>query len=116
MVATLNRNFLHVVTSRDGYQVEGPKKFRVLQGDMRTVRINKLSELRGQTVALVGSAQLLVRQLDKTLGLNMRYCDVGSDAEAFKQVLAGCAYAAFSVAGWPHGNISPTAWQGPHRD
>ena len=109
VVATLNSNFLHVVTSSRGYQIEGAKKFGVLQGDMRTVRINKLSELRGKTVALVGSAQLLVRQLDKTLGLHLRYVDVGSDAEAFKQVMAGSAYAAFSVAGWPHGNISKLA-------
>lgn len=109
VVATLNSNFLHVVTSVRGYQIEGPKKFGVLQGDMRQLRINKMSDLRNAKVALVGSAQLLVRQLDKALGLKMQYLDVASDADAFKLVLSGEAFAAFSVAGWPHGQISKLA-------
>jgi TRAP-type uncharacterized transport system substrate-binding protein len=106
VVASLNSNYLHIVTAANGFNVEGPKKYGVLKGDVKTVRISKMSELRGAPVALVGSAQLLVRQLDKALGYNMQYIDVDSDAEAFKRVQAGTAYAAFTVAGWPHGQVS----------
>ncbi|PWF48729.1 hypothetical protein [Massilia glaciei] len=106
VVASLNSNYLHIVTSANGFSLEGPKKFGVLKGDTRTFRIAKMSELRGAPVALVGSAQLMVRQLDKVLGYNMRYIDVDSDEAAFKKVLAGHAYAAFTIAGWPHGQVS----------
>ena len=106
VVATLNSNYLHIVTSVNGYTLEGPKKYGVLKGDARTIRFSKLSELRGAPVALVGSAQLLVRQMDKLLGYKMRYIDVDSDDAAFKMVQSGQAYAAFSVAGWPHGQIT----------
>ncbi|NHZ36692.1 hypothetical protein [Massilia rubra] len=109
VVASLNSNYLHIVTSANGFTLEGPKKYGVLKGDTRTVRITKMSELRGAPVALVGSAQLMVRQLDKLLGYNMRYIDVDSDAAAFQKVRSGEAYAAFSVAGWPHGQISRLA-------
>lgn len=106
VVASLNSNYLHIVTNANGLAIEGPKKFGVLSGDMRVIRIGKMSELRGAPVALVGSAQLLVRQLDKTLGLGMRYIDVDSDEAAFKKVQEGKAWAAFTIAGWPHGQVS----------
>jgi hypothetical protein len=109
VVATLNSNYLHIVTSANGITVEGPKKYGVLKGDSKTIRISKMSELRGAPVALVGSAQLLVRQLDKALGYNMQYIDVDSDDAAFKKVQSGQAYAAFTVAGWPHGAVTRLA-------
>lgn len=106
VVATLNSNFLHVVTSAGGYTIEGAKKYGFMKGDSKHVRITKLSDLRGGVpVALVGSAQLMVRQLDKLLGFNMQYLDVPSDDVAFKMVQSGQAYAAFSVSGWPSGPV-----------
>jgi TRAP-type uncharacterized transport system substrate-binding protein len=109
VVASLNSNYLHIVTAANGLVVEGPKKFGVLKGDTKTVRITRMTELRGAPVALVGSAQLLVRQLDKSLGYNMRYIDVDSDDAAFKKVQSGEAWAAFTIAGWPHGQITRLA-------
>ena len=109
VVASLNSNYLHIVTAANGITIQGPKKFGVLKGDTKTIRIGKMSELRGAPVALVGSAQLLVRQLDKALGYNMQYIDVDSDDAAFKKVQSGQAYAAFTVAGWPHGQITRLA-------
>jgi TRAP-type uncharacterized transport system substrate-binding protein len=106
IVATLNSNYLHIVTRTEGINVTGPKKYGVLPGDSQLRRITRMSELKGAPVALVGSAQLLVRQLDKTLGYQMRYIDVDSDDAAFKKVMAGEAWAAFTVAGWPHGQIT----------
>ena len=109
VVASLNSNYLHIVTAANGLSVEGPKKYGVLKGDTKIVRITRMTELRGAPVALVGSAQLLVRQLDKALGYNMRYIDVDSDDAAFKKVQSGEAYAAFTIAGWPHGQIAKLA-------
>lgn len=106
VVATLNSNYLHIVASSVGVTFQGPKKFGFMQGDSKVVRFTKLTDLRKQPVALVGSAQLMVRQLDKVIGLEMQYIDVGSDAAAFKMVQSGQVMAAFSVAGWPHGAIN----------
>lgn len=106
VVASLNSNYLHIVTNANGLAIEGPKKFGLLSGDTKVVRITRMSELRGAPVALVGSAQLLVRQLDKVLNLKMQYIDVDSDDAAFRKVQEGKAYAAFSIAGWPHGKLS----------
>ncbi len=106
VVASLNSNYLHIVTSANGFTVEGPKKYGVLKGDTSVVRYSKMSELRGASVALVGSAQLMVRQLDKVLGYKMRYIDVDTDDAAFKMVQSGKAHAAFTIAGWPHGQIT----------
>lgn len=106
VVAALNSNYLHIVTRNDGISIVGPKKYGVLPGDAQFLRVTRMSELKGAPVALVGSAQLLVRQLDKTLGYKMQYIDVDSDDAAFKKVLSGEAWAAFSVAGWPHGQIT----------
>lgn len=107
-VMPLNNNFLHVVTSSSGYTVTGEKKYGFMKGDSKTVSISKFSQLRGLPVALVGSAQLLGRQLDKQLGFNMRFIDVDgkdADAKAFEMVKTGKVYAAFTVSGWPHGAI-----------
>lgn len=109
VVAALNSNYLHIVTRTHGISISGPKKYGVLPGDTQVRRITRMSELKGAPVALVGSAQLLVRQLDKALGYKMQYIDVDSDEAAFKKVLAGEAWAAFSVAGWPHGQITRLA-------
>lgn len=106
VVATLNSNYLHIITAANGVTFAGEKKYGMFEGPKKTVRITKLSDLRGQPVALVGSAQLMVRQLDKTLGLNMRYIDVGSDADGIKMVQTGKVMASFTVAGWPHGALT----------
>lgn len=107
VLAPLNSNYLHIVTSANGLVLEGPKKFGgMIGGDRKTVRIARLSELKGAPVALVGSAQLLVRQLDSELKLGLRYIDADSDDAAFRMVQSGKAWAAFTVAGWPHGQVS----------
>lgn len=107
-VMPLNSNYLHVVASSSGYSFEGEKKYGFMKGDTKTVQITKFSQLRGAPVALVGSAQLLGRQLDKQLGYGMRFVDVdGKDADvkAFDMVRKGQVYAVFTVSGWPHGAI-----------
>lgn len=103
----LNYNYLHIITSASGFQVAGEKKFGFLKGDNRTVLIQRFSELRGQRVALVGSAQLLGRQIDRALGFGMILIDVDNDNKAFDMVRRGEVAAAFSVSGWPSGAIAP---------
>lgn len=101
----LNNNYMHIVTLASGYTVEGQKKFGLIKGDNRLVVINRFSDLRGQRVAVVGSAQLMGRRLDKMLGYNMQFIDAKSDQEAFDMVKRAQVSAAFTVSGWPSGPI-----------
>lgn len=108
-VMALNSNFLHVVVNSQGYvqKYERSAIDRVTGKNAdQVILVNRFSELRGKTVALVGSAQLLGRRLDKQLGYQMRFVDVASDADAFKLVQEGKVAAAFSVSGWPSGSVS----------
>lgn len=101
----LNNNYMHVVTLASGYTVEGQKKFGLIKGDNHLVVINRFSDLRNQRVAVVGSAQLMGRRLDKMLGYNMQFIDAKSDQEAFDMVKRAQVSAAFTVSGWPSGPI-----------
>ena len=109
VVSPLNSNYLHIAVSSKGFTVTGAKKYGFMEGDKSVVQITKMSQLRGQPVALVGSAALLARQIDKQLGYNMRFVDVdGKDADnrALDLVRKGTVVAAFTMGGWPHGVIS----------
>ncbi|MCL2160753.1 MAG: hypothetical protein FWH56_02530 [Betaproteobacteria bacterium] len=107
-IVGLNSNYLHVVTSASGFAITGEKKlFGLMSGNEKTMVINRFSDLRGQRVALVGSAQLLVRQLDKFLDYKMEMRDIESDSEAFNLVRKGEVAAALSVSGWPSGVVAP---------
>jgi len=109
-VLGLNSNYLHVVTSAKGFAVPVTKKFLgfiPLRGEDKIVVIQRFSDLRGQRVALIGSAQLLVRQLDKFLDYRMEMIDMDSDAMAFDLVLKGDVAAALLVSSWPSGLIAP---------
>lgn len=101
----LNNNYMHVVTLASGYTVEGQKKFGLIKGDNQLVVINRFSDLRGQRVAVVGSAQLMARRLDKMLGYNMQFIDAKSDQEAFDMVKRAQVSAALTVSGWPSGTV-----------
>ena len=102
-VMPMNNNYLHVVTSASGFTQTTAKKF--FGKDEKLVVINSFADLRGQRVAVVGSAQLLGRKLDKQLGYGMQFVDVKSDAEAFDMVKKAQVAAAFTVSGWPSGTV-----------
>jgi TRAP-type uncharacterized transport system substrate-binding protein len=105
-VLSLNYNYLHVVTAANGFAVQGEKKFAgMFKGDIKQILITRFSDLRGQRVALVGSAQLLGRRLDKQLGYGMQVIDVKDDGAAFEMVKTGQVAAAFSLSGWPSGTV-----------
>lgn len=102
-VMPMNNNYLHVVTLASGFTQEQAKKF--FGSEKKLIVINSFADLRGQRVALVGSAQLLGRKLDKQLGYNMQFIDAKSDAEAFDMVKKAQVAAAFTVSGWPSGTV-----------
>lgn len=102
----VNNNYLHVITSSTGFIIPGEKKFGgFMEGKAQAVVINRFSELRGKPVALVGSAQLLGRRLDKQFGYGMQFVDVKDDGAAFEMIKRGQVAAAFSVSGWPSGTV-----------
>jgi TRAP-type uncharacterized transport system substrate-binding protein len=106
VVATLNSNFLHVVVKNGGVTYKGKEEYFGLKKEAdKNVRITSFSQLRGQPVAAVGSAQLLAQQLNRQLGYNMRLVDVATDDEAIKMVQQGRVLGMLTVAGWPHGAL-----------
>lgn len=105
-VLPLNANLLHVVARTEGFSYEGPKKYAgMVKGDVITVNFDTISGLRGMPVALVGSAQKLVRVIDRRNKLGMQATDVETDDQALSMLKAGQVAAVFSSSGWPSGVI-----------
>lgn len=102
-IMPLNSNYMHVVTLASGFQVEVAKKF--FGSEKKVIVVNSFSDLRGQRVAVVGSAQLLGRKLDKQLGYGMQFVDVKTDDEGFNMVKTGQVAAVLTVSGWPSGTV-----------
>lgn len=105
-IMSLNNNYLHVITAANGFAIQGERRMMgVIKGESKQVIINRFTDLRGHRVALVGSAQLLGRQLDKRLGYGMQFIDAKDDAAAFEMVKKGEVAAAFTISGWPSGTV-----------
>lgn len=108
-VAGLNSNYLHVITAINGFTVVGEKKFGFMKGDAKQIIISRFTDLKGQRIAVVGSAQLLGRSLERQLRYEMQFIDVDSDDKAFDLVKRGEVAAAFTVSGWPSGTVNKLA-------
>ncbi len=107
VVLPLNYNYLHIVRKTAGITVIGEKKWGFMDGDKKTVVINKFSDLKGQRVVLVGSARLLGPVLNNMFKeYRMIFTEVGKDTEAFEMVKSGAVAAAFTLAGVPHGAVA----------
>lgn len=99
-------NLLHILVRRAGYTVTGERSLATLwQREEKTVVVSRLSELRGLPVAVVGSAQLLGRVLDKQLGLRLQFSDMLSDELAQSALKAGDVAAVLTMNGWPNPSI-----------
>lgn len=98
-VSALHANLLHVLSLTAGSKVHGDGVLGRLRGE--EVRITRFTDLRGRTVALVGSAQLSGRRLDRHLGYGMRFVDVDTEDKAIELLKAGSVQAVFSLGGWP---------------
>lgn len=113
-VVPLNYNLLHVVTRVGGFTTtttkEGAKKFGgFIKGDpivtSSTVNISKFSDLKGKKIALVGSADLMGRTLEKTLGYGMQFVTAKDDADGLSKLRSGQVHAVFSVTGWAKAGV-----------
>lgn len=129
VVASLHSNLLHVATLSAGIEVPGPmvpgpqvanpkyQKYNVLSkepemiagpqvaGPSTRIQIGKFSDLKGRVVGVVGSAQLLARQLDKMAGHGMDFIDFDNDAAAIAAMKAGKVQGVMTMAAWPHGYL-----------
>lgn len=115
-VMGLNNNLVHIVTRSAGFQEEVERapegtweKTQAVAGKKFTTTVNftidKFSDLKGKTIALVGSAQLIGRALEKQLGYGMNFIDVDKDDQAFEMAKQGKVHAVFTVSGWPSGPV-----------
>ena len=96
-----NYNFLHVLV-RSEVPDTGWRRLLTKKGDS----INKFTDLRGKTVVLVGSANLLGEQLNRQLKYDMKFKEAPNDKAAIDMVKAGQADAVFTVSGWPSGVVN----------
>lgn len=118
-LTSLNYNLMHIVVQKDGYsagrQCSGREVLgKCVTGDWQPVLkvIEKESDLKGLTVAAVGSAQVLVRTyLNKKLGLGIEVKDVDAakgqsgDQIAFGMLKAGQVHAVITMAAYPSGPV-----------
>ncbi|HET6338060.1 MAG TPA: hypothetical protein VFG30_32785 [Polyangiales bacterium] len=109
-VLPMNANLLHILARREGYTVHGERSFSTLwRREDKTVVVTRLSDLKGLPVAVVGSAQLLGRMLDRTFGYGWRFVDLASDEQAIAALKAGEVAAVFFMSGWPSGSLDAVA-------
>jgi TRAP-type uncharacterized transport system substrate-binding protein len=100
-VMPLHVNLLHVIALASGSLVD----VKMVAGAVvpftgHKVVIRKFSELKGMTVAAVGSAQLMGQTLEKRLGYGMTFV-VADDDEALKLLRTGKVQAVFTLGGSP---------------
>jgi TRAP-type uncharacterized transport system substrate-binding protein len=100
-VMPLHMNLLHVIALASGSLVD----VKTVAGAVvpftgHKVEIRKFSELKGMTVAAVGSAQLMGQTLEKRLGYRMNFV-VADDDEALRLLRTGKVQAVFTLGGSP---------------
>jgi len=102
-VISMHANLLHVITRAEGSRVGEMRvggKAIPFSGTNRVFQ--KMSDLKGTTVALVGSAQLLGQTLERQLGYGMIFVQAESDDEALALLKSNQAQAIFTTGGWPY--------------
>jgi TRAP-type uncharacterized transport system substrate-binding protein len=65
------------------------------------VVIRKFSELKGMTVAVLGSAQLIGQTLERQVGYGMKFVVADNDDQALTMLKGGQVQAIFTLGGWP---------------
>ena len=101
-VMPLHNNLLHVLTLSAGSVVgETTVLGKKIPGTGSKVIVRKFSELKGLTVAVVGSAQLMGQKLEGQLGYGMRFLIAETDDEALALLRANQVQAVFTLGGWP---------------
>jgi TRAP-type uncharacterized transport system substrate-binding protein len=106
-VMPLHSNMLHVVTLSAGSKVDAALIMgKPVPGTGRTVVVRNFSELKGLSIAAVGSAQLMGRTLENQLGYGMKFENVDNDDQGLARLRAGSVQAVFTTVGWPSPFIS----------
>jgi TRAP-type uncharacterized transport system substrate-binding protein len=107
-VAVLNYNYLHVLTAAAGYTFDQGREWYGAKKPPQIIRVTKFSDLKGRTVALVGSAKLMAQTLQKNYlkDYNMKFVEAKDDDEAARKVLSGEAQAMMTVSGAPYKWVS----------
>ena len=105
-VMPLNANLLHMVAHTSGFKAKGARRlFNMAAGETTVTQVEKLSDLKGLPVAVVGSARALGRVLDRRHALNLRFVDVETDEQALAMLSKGEVAGMLSTSGWPSGPI-----------
>jgi TRAP-type uncharacterized transport system substrate-binding protein len=120
-IVSLNSNLMHIVVSQAGYKKETGKECtekKLLGGCkteksvFQTIVISSDKDLKGLTVAAVGSAQVLARTyLNKKLNLELDVKDVDAlggksgDVRAFEMLKAGQVQAVITMGAYPSGPV-----------
>jgi TRAP-type uncharacterized transport system substrate-binding protein len=106
-VLPLHANLLHIIAASEGSLV-GARVIKgvAIPGTGDTVVIRKFSELKGMTVAAVGTAQLMGQTLERMLRYGMKFVVAESDEHALSLLKGGQVQAVFTLGGWPLPAIS----------
>lgn len=119
-IASINANLLHGLTRKGGYTFTGPsktvdggwfKKDKVVAGESRHFEPTNMTDLKGQTVAAVGTAAQVLNEINNANKLDMIIRDRDpdgnalDDAKAMQAVREGKVVAMFTVSGWPFGML-----------
>ena len=103
-VMPLHNNLLHVLTLTEGSMVgerHVPFTEVIVPRSGTRVNVRKFSELKGLSVAVVGSAQLMGQKLEGQLGYGMKLLVAENDDEALALLRANKVQAVFTLGGWP---------------
>jgi hypothetical protein len=100
-------SLLHIIARSAGYEVHGERTLsRLFLRETKLVKVEKLSDLRGLPVAVVGSAQLLMSKLNRELGYGLRLVFVDTDDQARAQLEQGAVAAWLTASIWPNGPVA----------
>jgi TRAP-type uncharacterized transport system substrate-binding protein len=103
-VMPLHSNLLHVLTLTAGSLVDVMKVVGTnvaIPGTGRQVVLTRFSQLKGMTVAAVGSTQAMGQTLERQLRYDMRFVIADTDDQALALLRSGQVQAVFTLGGWP---------------
>lgn len=101
LVLPMHQNLLHVLALRQGSKLPRSVMGLDLPTFKQTVQLRRFSDLKGRTVAVVGSAQLLGQSLDRDHGLGLALRVADTDEQAVRMLRSGEVQAIFTLGGWP---------------
>lgn len=119
-IASVNFNLLHALVRKSGFEVRGADrevsswggfKKTMVPGDVTRITFSNVSDLKGYTVAAVGTAVDVVHFVNKNNNLGLEIIDRDrngvslNDATAMTMVQKGEVAAMFTISGWPHGML-----------